>query len=79
MLKCLIALILGFLVARYFRMEGFSPEVIASTALSDMNGHGCCISNTAGYSINPDSVSHAAPGFSTVSAFSNPCSPQNIN
>ena len=76
MLGCLIALILGFLVARYFRMEGFSPEVVASTALSDMNGRGCCISNTAGYSFNPVAVSSAAPGFATVSAFSNPCFPQ---
>ena len=73
MLKCLIALILGFLVARYFRLEGFSPEVVASTALGDMNGRGCCISNTAGYSFNPVSVSPSAPGFATVSAFSNPC------
>ena len=76
MLKCLIALILGFLVARYFRLEGFSPEVVASTALGDMNGYGCCISNTAGYSFNPVAVSEAAPGFATVSAFSNPCSAQ---
>tara|TARA_B100000941_G_scaffold231981_1_gene174444 strand:+ start:204 stop:449 length:246 start_codon:yes stop_codon:yes gene_type:complete len=74
-LKCLIALILGFLVARYLKMEGFSPEVIASTALSDMNGHGCCISNTAGYSYNPVAVSEAAPGFGIVGAFSNPCYP----
>ena len=56
-LKCFIALILGFLVAKYFRMEGFSPEVVASTSLSDMNSRGCCISNTAGYSYNPVSVS----------------------
>ena len=75
-LKCLIALILGFLVAKYFRMEGFSPEVVASTALGDMNSRGCCISNTAGYSFNPVAVSEAAPGFATVSAFSNPCYPQ---
>ena len=76
MLGCLIALILGFLIAKYFRIEGFSPEVVASTALGDMNGHGCCISNTAGYSFNPVAVSRAAPGFATVSAFSNPCFPQ---
>lgn len=75
-LKCLIAIILGFLVAKYFRLEGFSPQDVASTAMSDMNGRGCCISNTAGYSINPMAVSEAAPGFSTVSAFSNPCFPQ---
>ena len=74
-LKCLIALILGFLVAKYFSIERFTPQDIASTSLSDMNGRGCCISNTAGYSINPMAVSEAAPGFSTVSAFSNPCSP----
>ena len=76
MLKCLIALILGFLVAKYFRIEGFSPEDVASTALHDMNGKGCCISNTAGYSYNPVSVDGAAPGFGIVSAFSNPCFPQ---
>jgi hypothetical protein len=73
MLKCLIALILGFLAAKYFRLEGFSPQDVASTAMSDMNGRGCCISNTAGYSFNPVAVSEAAPGFATVSAFSNPC------
>ena len=56
-------------------MEGFSPEVVASTSLSDMNSRGCCISNTAGYSYNPVSVSEAAPGFGIVSAFSNPCYP----
>ena len=78
-LKCFIALILGFLVAKYFRMEGFSPEVVASTSLSDMNSRGCCISNTAGYSYNPVSVSEAAPGFGIVSAFSNPCYPMSIN
>ena len=44
-----------------------------STALDDMNNSGCCVSNTAGYSIDPVAVSPAAPGYSTVSAFSNPC------
>ena len=77
MLGFLTALILGcILVARYFRLEGFSPEVVASTALGDMNGYGCCISNTSGYSFNPVAVSPAAPGFATVSAFSNPCYPK---
>ena len=75
-LKCLIALILGFLVAKYFKMEGFSPEVVASTSLSDMNNRGCCVSNTAGYSYNPISLDNSvAPGFGIVSAYSNPCHP----
>lgn len=75
-LKCLIAVVLGFIFAKYLKMEGFSPEVVANTALDDMNRRGCCISNTAGYSFNPDPVSEASPGFGTVSAFSNPCYPQ---
>ena len=72
-LMYIISFALGYLVARMWRLDSFSPEVVMSTALSDMNNAGCCVSNTAGYSIDPVAVSPAAPGFSTVSAFSNPC------
>ena len=77
MLMCVICFVVGYLFAKMinngFVGNGFSPEVVMNTALSDMNNAGCCVSNTAGYSIDPVAVSPAAPGFSTVSAFSNPC------
>ena len=76
MLMCVICFIVGYLFAKVWHGDGFSPEVVMSTALDDMNNAGCCVSNTAGYSIDPVAVSPAAPGYSTVSAFSNPCAPQ---
>ena len=76
LLMCVICFIVGYLFARMMNNgNGFSPEVAMSTALDDMNNAGCCVSNTAGYSNDPVSVSPSAPGFSTVSAFSNPCAP----
>jgi len=76
MLICVIFVIAGYLFAKTWHMDGFSPEVVMNTALSDMNNAGCCVSNTAGYSIDPVAVSPAAPGFSTVGAFGNPCVPK---
>ena len=72
-LMCVICFIVGYLFAKVWSINGFSPEVVMNTALDDINNSGCCVSNTAGYSINPIAVSPAAPGYSTVSAFSNPC------
>ena len=76
-LICIICIIAGYLFAKMMAANrignNFSPEVVMSTALDDMNNSGCCVSNTAGYSIDPVAVSPAAPGYSTVSAFSNPC------
>ena len=77
-LKCLIALILGYIFAKYFiRGNGFSPGEVMDTSLDSMNRRGCCVGNTAGYSVNPVAVSKYAPGFATIGAFSNPCMPMN--
>ena len=54
--------------------EGFTPLDTIQTSLDEsINNPSCCISNTAGYSTDPVAVSEAAPGFTTISAFSNPC------
>ena len=54
--------------------EGFTPLDTIQTSLDEsINNQGCCISNTAGYSNDPFPVSEAAPGFSTISIYANPC------
>lgn len=54
--------------------EGFTPLDTIHTSLDEsINNPSCCISNTAGYSNDPFPVSEAAPGFSTISAYANPC------
>ena len=54
--------------------EGFTPLDTIHTSLDEsINNPSCCISNTAGYSTDPFPVSEAAPGFSTISAYANPC------
>ena len=78
MLKCLIALLLGYFFAKYFVMgNGFSPGEVMDTSLDSMNRRGCCVGNTAGYGVVPVAVSPNAPGFATIGAFSNPCMPMN--
>ena len=55
-------------------IEGFTPLDTIHTSLDEsINNPSCCISNTAGYSSDPFPVSEAAPGFSTISAYANPC------
>ena len=55
-------------------LEGFTPLDTIHTSLDEsINNPSCCISNTAGYSTDPFPVSEAAPGFSTISAYANPC------
>ena len=76
LLTLIICALLGYFAAKYIRLEGFTPEASLNTALADLNKAGCCVSNTAGYAVNPVSVSQAAPGFATIGAFSNPCGPQ---
>jgi len=44
-----------------------------NTALDNLNNAGCCISNQAGYAVQPVPVSEAAPGFSTIVPNTNPC------
>ena len=76
LLMCVICFIVGYLFAGMMANgNGFNSEVVMSTALSDMNNAGCCVSNTAGYSFGSGSVSPSAPGFSIVNAYSNPCAP----
>ena len=78
MLKCIIALLLGYFFAKYFRFgNGFTPHQVMDTSLADLNNAGCCVGNTAGYSVLPQSVSPEAPGFARIGAFSNPCMPIN--
>ena len=78
MLKCLIALLLGYFFAKYFVMgNGFSPGEVMTRKFHTMNRAGCCVGNTAGYGVNPVAVSPAAPGFAMIGAFSNPCMPMN--
>jgi len=76
LLTMLICVMLGYFAAKYLRLEGFTPDEVLNTALADINNAGCCVSNTAGYGVNPVAVSSAAPGFATIGAFSNPCGPQ---
>ena len=56
-------------------IEGFTPLDTIHTSLDEsINNPSCCISNTAGYSTDPFPVSESiAPGFSTISAYANPC------
>jgi len=44
-----------------------------NTALDNLNNAGCCVSNQAGYAVQPVPVSEAAPGFSTIVPNTNPC------
>jgi len=81
-LKCVIALILGYMFGKYFLNglffgNGFTPHQVMNTSLDKLNKAGCCVGNTAGYGVNPVAVSPAAPGFATIGAFSNPCMPMN--
>jgi len=56
------------------RREGFTPLDTIQTALSDdINNPSCCISNTAGYNIDPVAISPSAPGFASRTAYANPC------
>ena len=75
-LKCIIAIILGYMFAKYFVMgNGFTPHI--NPSINKLNKAGCCVGNTAGYGVLPQAVSPAAPGFARISAFSNPCMPMN--
>jgi len=76
LLKMIIFILLGYFAAKYLRLEGFTPDEVLNTALADINKAGCCVSNTAGYGVNPIPVSEAAPGYSTIGPYSNPCGPQ---
>ena len=70
---CIIALLLGFLFAKHCsNMESFAST---NTAFDKLNRAGCCVGNTAGYTVQPLAVSPMAPGFSTIGAFNNPCMP----
>jgi len=54
--------------------ERFTPLDTIQTSLDEsINNPSCCISNTAGYIIDPVAVSEAAPGFATNTAYANPC------
>ena len=56
------------------KREYFTPLDTIHTSLDEsINNPSCCISNTAGYVVDPIAVSGAAPGFSTISAYANPC------
>ena len=78
-LKCIIAIILGYMFAKYSGIgngcNGFTPHV--NPSIDKLNKAGCCVGNTAGYGVNLVAVSPAAPGFATIGAFSNPCMPMN--
>ena len=77
-LKCIIALLLGYMFAKYFRFgEGFAPSQVMDTSLADLNNAGCCVGNTAGYGVDLVAVSPHTPGSATISAYSNPCMPMN--
>ena len=46
-LKCVIALMLGYFFAKYFRFgEGFAPSEVMDTSLSELNKAGCCVGNS---------------------------------
>ena len=71
-LICIIALIFGFLFAKYSsNIEFFEPNA----AFDKLNRAGCCVGNTAGYTVQPVAVSPRAPGFASIGAFNNPCMP----
>ena len=58
----------------YCGIELFTPLDTIQTSLDEnINNPNCCISNTAGYSTDPVPESNASPGFSTITAFNNPC------
>ena len=74
----LLLLLLGAYLVYHFFLRGcierFTPLDTIHTSLDEsINNPSCCISNTAGYSTDPFPVSEAAPGFSTISAYANPC------
>ena len=55
-------------------LEGFTPLDTIHTSLDEsINNPSCCISNTAGYSIDPIAINGSAPGYATNSAYANPC------
>ena len=55
-------------------IEGFTPLDTIHTSLDEsINNPSCCISNTAGYSIDPIAINGSAPGYATNSAYANPC------
>ena len=79
-LEHVILFIIGvFLIYHFMKgrsccgIEFFTPLDTIQTSLDENINVGCCISNTAGYSNDPISVSEAAPGFSTITPFNNPC------
>jgi hypothetical protein len=55
-------------------IEGFTPLDVIHTSLDEsINNPSCCISNTAGYSIDPIAINGSAPGYATNSAYASPC------
>ena len=75
--QMLLFLFAAFLVYHFFLrgcIDGFTPLDTIQTSLDEsINNPSCCISNTAGYIIDPVAVSEAAPGFATKTAYANPC------
>jgi hypothetical protein len=74
----LLLMLLGaYLVYHFFLrrcINGFTPLDTIHTSLDEsINDPSCCISNTAGYAVDPVALNGAAPGFSTISAYANPC------
>ena len=56
------------------RLEGFTPLDTIHTSLDEsINNPSCCISNTAGYSVDPVALSESSPGFAINTAYANPC------
>ena len=69
----IIAFLFGFLFAKHFS----NIELFESTNVEfdKLNKAGCCVSNTAGYTIQPVAISPLAPGFANKGAYKNPCMP----
>ena len=73
--------IIAFVVYHFMKKGGyrcnreyFTPIDTIQTSLDEsINNPSCCISNTAGYTIDPVAVSEAAPGFATKTAYASPC------
>ena len=69
---CIIAFLLGFVFAKHFSNIEFFES---NAAFDKLNHAGCCVSNTAGYTIQPVAISPLAPGFANKGAYKNPCMP----
>ena len=55
-------------------IEAFTPLDTIQTSLDEtINNPNCCISNTAGYFVDPVAISNESPGFSTITNYNNPC------